>query len=152
MPVSRAAATSQPAYRWEAARTAAGASLQPPSGRPTAARSAPRRASAAAAGAAMNVATGAAAACSAAPVTRPSVERAELRRLWREAGAARAALQAAAAPVATFMAAPAAAADALLGADLAVVGLPLGGWSEAPAAVRAASQRYAGWLAAAARD
>ena len=77
----------------------------------------------------------------------------ELRRLWREAGAVRAALPAPVAPLAaTFMAAPAGSADALLGVDLAVVGLPLGGWSEAPAAVRAASQRYAGWLAAAARD
>jgi agmatinase len=74
----------------------------------------------------------------------------ELRRLWREAGAARAALPApATAPPATFMAAPAGSADALLGADLAAVGLPLGGWSDAPVAVRAASQRYAGWLAAA---
>jgi agmatinase len=50
------------------------------------------------------------------------------------------------------MAAPAASADALVGADLAVVGVPLGGWNGAPAAVRAASQRYAGWLAAAARE
>ena len=74
----------------------------------------------------------------------------ELRRLWREAGAARAALPApATAPPTTFMAAPAGSADTLLGADLATVGLPLGGWSDAPAAVRAASQRYAGWLAAA---
>jgi agmatinase len=81
------------------------------------------------------------------------VERDELRRLWREAGAARAALPAPVAPLAaTFMAASAGSADALLGADLAVVGLPLGGWSEAPAAVRAASQRYAGWLAAATRE
>jgi Arginase family len=81
------------------------------------------------------------------------VDRDELRRLWREAGAARAALPAAAAPpAATFMAAPAGSADALLGADLAAVGLPLGGWSNAPAAVRAASQRYAGWLAAAGRE
>ncbi len=77
----------------------------------------------------------------------------ELRRLWREAGAARAALPAPAAPpAATFMAAPAGTADSLLGADLAVVGLPLGGWSDAPGAVREASQRYAGWLAAAARE
>ena len=81
------------------------------------------------------------------------MDRDELRRLWRDAGAARAALPAPAAPPAvTFMAAPAGSADALLGADLAVVGLPLGGWSDAPAAVRAASQRYAGWLAAAARE
>jgi len=81
------------------------------------------------------------------------VDREELRRLWREAGAARAALPAPAAPSAlTFMAAPAASADSLLGADLAAVGLPLGGWSDAPAAVRAASQRYAGWLAAAGRE
>jgi agmatinase len=81
------------------------------------------------------------------------VDRDQLRRLWREAGAARAALPASAAPPpATFMAAPAATPDDLLGADLAVVGLPLGGWSEAPAAVRAASQRYAGWLAAAGRE
>ena len=81
------------------------------------------------------------------------MDRDELRRLWREAGAARAALPAPAAPpAATFMAAPAGSADALLGADLAVVGLPLGGWSDALAAVRAASQRYAGWLAAAARE
>jgi arginase family enzyme len=43
-------------------------------------------------------------------------------------------------------------ADGLLGADLAVVGLPLGGWGEAPAAVRAASLKYSPWLAAAARD
>jgi agmatinase len=50
------------------------------------------------------------------------------------------------------MAAPSGSADTLLGADLAVVGLPLGGWSGGPAAVRAASQRYAGWLAAAARE
>ena len=81
------------------------------------------------------------------------MDRDELRRLWREAGGARAALPAPAAPpVATFMAAPAGAADSLLGADLAVVGLPLGGWSDAPAAVRAASQRYAGWLVAAGRE
>jgi len=81
------------------------------------------------------------------------VERDELRRIWREAGAARAALPAPSAPpVATFMAAPAGSADALVGADLAAVGLPLGGWSDAPAAVRAASQRYAGWLAAAGRE
>ena len=81
------------------------------------------------------------------------MDRDELRRLWREAGAARAALPAPAAPpAATFMAAPAGSADALLGADLAAVGLPLGGWSNAPAAVRAASQRYAGWLAAAGRE
>jgi len=81
------------------------------------------------------------------------VDRDGLRRLWREADVARAALPAPAAPpVATFMAAPAASADALLGADLAAVGLPLGGWSEAPAAVRAATQRYAGWLAAAVRE
>jgi agmatinase len=81
------------------------------------------------------------------------VDRDELRRLWRDAGAVRAALPAPAAPPAvTFMAAPTGSADALLGADLAVVGLPLGGWSDAPAAVRAASQRYAGWLAAAARE
>ena len=86
-------------------------------------------------------------------MTGPSVDRDELRRLWREAGAAHAAPPAPAAPPpATFMAAPAASADDLLGADLAVVGLPLGGWSDAPAAVRAASQRYAGWLAAAARE
>ena len=86
-------------------------------------------------------------------MTGPSVDRDELRRLWREAGAARAALPAPAAPSAlTFMAAPAASADALLGADLAAVGLPLGGWSDAPAAVRAASQRYAGWLAAVGRE
>jgi len=38
------------------------------------------------------------------------------------------------------------------GADLAAAGLPLGGWSSAPAAVRAASQRYAGWLAGAGRE
>jgi arginase family enzyme len=50
------------------------------------------------------------------------------------------------------MAAPAGSADALVGADIAAVGLPLGGWSDAPAAVRAASQRYAGWLAAAGRE
>jgi agmatinase len=81
-------------------------------------------------------------------VTRDAVDRDELQRLWREAGAARAAPPAIAS-AATFMAAPAASADALLGVDLAVVGLPLGGWSEAPKAVRAASQRYAGWLAAA---
>jgi arginase family enzyme len=80
------------------------------------------------------------------------VKRDELRRVWREAGSARADVPAAAAPRTTFMAAPAASADALLGADLAVVGLPLGGWSEAPAAVRAASQRYVGWLAAAGRE
>ena len=81
------------------------------------------------------------------------MDRNELRRLWREAGAARAALPAPDAPPAvTFMAAPAGSADALLGADLAAVGLPLGGWSGAPAAVRAASQRYVGWLAAAARE
>lgn len=81
------------------------------------------------------------------------MDRDELRRLWREAGAARAALPAPAAPqVATFMAARAGTADALLGADLAAVGLALGGWKAAPAAVRAASQPYAGWLAAAARE
>jgi arginase family enzyme len=81
------------------------------------------------------------------------VDHDELRRLWREAGAAPAALPASVAPpAATLMAAPAASADALLGADLAAVGLPLGGWSEAPAAVRAASQRYVGWLAAARRE
>ena len=81
------------------------------------------------------------------------MDRDELQRLWREAGAARAALPAPAAPPpASFMAAPAGSADALLGADLVAVGLPLGGWSDAPAAVRAASQRYAGWLAAAARE
>ena len=50
------------------------------------------------------------------------------------------------------MAAPRGSADALLGADLAVIGLPLGGWGNAPAAVRAASQRYAPWLAAATRE
>ena len=61
------------------------------------------------------------------------MDRDELRRLWREAGAARAALPAPTAPsTATFMAAPAGSADALLGADLAAVGLPLGGWSDAP--------------------
>jgi len=86
-------------------------------------------------------------------VTGAFVDHDELRRLWREAGAAPAALPASVAPpAATFMAAPAGSADALLGVDLAVVGLPLGGWSEAPAAVRVASQRYAGWLAAAGRD
>ncbi len=78
------------------------------------------------------------------------VRREELQRLWRGAGAARAALPAPAAPpAATFMAAPAGSADALLGADLVVMGLPLGGWSGAAAAIRAASQRYAGRLAAA---
>ena len=46
------------------------------------------------------------------------------------------------------MGAPSGSADALLGADLVVMGLPLGGWSGAPAAIRAASQRYAGRLAA----
>ncbi len=81
------------------------------------------------------------------------VRREELQRLWREAGAARAALPAPAAPpAATFMAAPAGSADALLGADLVVMGLPLGGWSGAPAAIRAASQRYAGRLAAAGHE
>lgn len=81
------------------------------------------------------------------------MDRDELRRLWRESGAARAALPASAAPqVATFMAARAGTADALLGADLAAVGLALGGWKAAPSAVRAASQPYAGWLAAAARE
>jgi len=81
------------------------------------------------------------------------VRREELQRLWREAGADRAALPAPAAPTAaTFMAAPAGSADALLGADLVVVGLALGGWSGAPPAVRAASQRYAGWLAAAGHE
>ena len=50
------------------------------------------------------------------------------------------------------MAAPRGSAESLLGADLAVVGLPLGGWGDAPAAVRAASQRYATWLAAATRE
>ena len=77
----------------------------------------------------------------------------ELRRLWREAGAAHTDLPAPAAPTpTTFMAALAGSADSLLGADVAVVGLPLGGWSEAPAAVRAASQRYGGWLTAACRE
>ena len=86
-------------------------------------------------------------------MTGPSVDRDELRRLWREAGAAHAALPTPAAPpAATFMAAPAGSADDLLGADLAALGLALGGWSDAPAAVRAASQRYAGWLAAAGRE
>jgi arginase family enzyme len=81
------------------------------------------------------------------------VRREELQRLWREAGAARAALPAPAAPpAATFMAAPSGSADALLGADLVVMGLPLGGWSGAPAAIRAASQRYAGRLAAAGNE
>ena len=81
------------------------------------------------------------------------MDRDELRRLWREAGAARAALPApTASSAATFMAAPAGSADALLGADLVVVGLPLGGWRDASAAVRAASQRYAGWLVAAGRE
>jgi len=83
-------------------------------------------------------------------VTKAFVDREELRRLWREA---RADLPAAAAPpAATFMAAPRGSADALLGTDLAVVGFALGGWSDAPAAVRSASQRYAGWLAAASRE
>ena len=81
------------------------------------------------------------------------MRRTELQRLWREAGAARAPLPAPAAPpAATFMAAPAGSADALLGADLVVMGLPLGGWSDAPAAIRAASQRYAGRLAAAGHE
>jgi agmatinase len=81
------------------------------------------------------------------------VRREELQRLWREAGATRAALPAPASPpAATFMAAPAGSADALLGADLVVVGLALGGWSGAPAAVRAASRRYAGWLTAAGHE
>ena len=81
------------------------------------------------------------------------MRRKELQRLWREAGAARAALPAPAAPpAATFMAAPSGSADALLGADLVVMGLPLGGWSGAPAAIRAASQRYAGRLAAAGHE
>ena len=86
-------------------------------------------------------------------MTKALVDRDELRRIWREADAAHVALPAPSAPPAqTFMAAPAGSADALLGADLAAVGLPLGGWSDAPTAVRAASQRYAGWLAAAARE
>jgi arginase family enzyme len=73
--------------------------------------------------------------------------------LWKEEGAVRAALPAPARrPVTTLMGAPECSADGLLGADLAVVGLPLGGWSEAPAAVRDASQRYSGWLSVAARD
>ena len=81
------------------------------------------------------------------------VRREELQRLWREAGGARAPLPAPAAPrAATFMAAPGGSADALLGADLVVVGLALGGWSGAPAAIRAASQRYAGRLAAAGHE
>ncbi len=50
------------------------------------------------------------------------------------------------------MGAPACTADGLLGADLAVVGLPLGGWGEAPAAVRRASEKYSGWLSVAGRD
>lgn len=81
------------------------------------------------------------------------MDRTELRRLWREADMARASAPAPVSlPPATFMAAPAGSADTLVGADLAVVGLPLGGWSDAPAAVRKASQRYAGWLAAARRE
>jgi arginase family enzyme len=81
------------------------------------------------------------------------MKREELQRLWREANVAGAEPPASgASPPATFMSAPSGAAEALLGADLAAVGLPLGGWSGAPAAVRAASQRYAGWLASAARE
>jgi arginase family enzyme len=81
------------------------------------------------------------------------VDRDELRRLWREAGATGAAPPAAApAPAATFMAAPMGSVETLVGADLAAVGLALGGWAAAPAAVRLASQRYAGWLTAAAHE
>ena len=47
--------------------------------------------------------------------------------------------------------APAVTAYDLLGTDVAVMGLPLGGWADAPRAVRAASRRYAPWLVAAAR-
>lgn len=36
---------------------------------------------------------------------------------------------------------------ALAGAALAVLGLPAGGWTGGPAAIRAASARYAGWMA-----
>lgn len=79
------------------------------------------------------------------------MDREQLARLWREAGGARGALPAPAPrTAATLLDAPQCAADDLLGADLAVVGLPIGGWSGAPAAVRAASGRYAGWLVVAA--
>ena len=81
------------------------------------------------------------------------MNRAQLQRMWREAGAVRAALPGPARPqVTTLMGAPQCTADGLLGADLAVVGLPLGGWGEAPAAVRSASEKYSAWLSAAARD
>lgn len=83
------------------------------------------------------------------------MDRDHLDRLWREAASHRAApADAVAVPPgplspATFMGAPAATEDDLLGADLAVLGLPLGAWPDAPAAVRAASRRFTGWLAAA---
>ena len=76
-----------------------------------------------------------------------AVDRDELCRVWREA-AGPSAPSAAARVRATLMGAPPAAADGLLGVDLAVLGLPLGAWQDAPAAVRAASRRYAGWLTA----
>lgn len=50
---------------------------------------------------------------------------------------------------ATLLGAPRASRDDLLGARLAVVGLPLGGHPDAPAAVRAASLKYAAWREAA---
>lgn len=81
------------------------------------------------------------------------MEREELTRIWREAGGASGAAQSATPEErATLFGAPACALDDLLGTDLAVLGLPLGGRSDAPAAIRAASLRYGAWVARAAAE
>jgi arginase family enzyme len=77
-----------------------------------------------------------------------TVDREELSRVWREAAGPPAPSVPSLGPT-TLMGAPLASPDELLGADLAVLGLPIGAWQDAPAAVRTASRRYSGWLAAA---
>ena len=70
---------------------------------------------------------------------------AEIRRLWDEAGAAH---ENAAAGLGLMGFEVVHEASALGGAAVAVVGLPVGGWAEAAAAVRSASARYRGWIVA----
>lgn len=85
------------------------------------------------------------------------MDAAEIKRLWSAPGGKAAGARPAPARRAGSAAGPGLLGSAVLeepgaltGAALAVLGLPMGGWAGAPAAVRAASARYAGWIAPAA--
>lgn len=78
------------------------------------------------------------------------MDRADLERLWeRSGGTAGVPLEPDGVPAApgTLLGLPRATGPtALAGAQVVALGLPLGGWAGAPAAVRAASARYAAWF------